>query len=143
MITGPGSSWTSLTKKVIDKINPSLDIEYKELPDDDPKRRRPDIKLAKQLGANCIEIHTGKICNLINKRKKYSKEFKKILNSVNFANDLSIDVHAGHGITFESAKILSKIKGIKEYNIGHSVVSRSVFYGLDQAVKDLLNIIEK
>ena len=74
---------------------------------------------ANKLGAECIEIHTGKICNLINKRKKYSKEFKKILNSVNFANDLGIDVHAGHGITFESAKILSKIKGIEEFNIGH------------------------
>ena len=97
---------------------------------------------AKNLGAECIEIHTGKICNLINKRKKYSKEFKKILNSVNFANDLSIDVHAGHGITFESAKILSKIKGIKEFNIGHFLIGESIFVGIKYCIKKFKKIIK-
>ena len=97
---------------------------------------------AKNLGAECIEIHTGKICNLINKRKKYSKEFKKILNSVNFANDLSIDVHAGHGITFESAKILSKIKGIKEFNIGHFLIGESIFEGIKYCIKKFKKIIK-
>ena len=97
---------------------------------------------AKNLGAECIEIHTGKICNLINKRKKYSKEFKKILNSVNFANDLSIDVHAGHGITFDSAKILSKIKGIKEFNIGHFLIGESIFEGIKYCIKKFKKIIK-
>ena len=97
---------------------------------------------AKNLGAECIEIHTGKICNLINKRKKYSKEFKKILSSVNFANDLSIDVHAGHGITFESAKILSKIKGIKEFNIGHFLIGESIFVGIKYCIKKFKKIIK-
>ena len=105
----------------------------------------PNLKsvlYAKNLGAECIEIHTGKICNLINKRKKYSKEFKKILNSVNFANDLSIDVHAGHGITFESAKILSKIKGIKEFNIGHFLIGESIFVGIKYCIKKFKKIIK-
>ena len=97
---------------------------------------------AKNLGAECIEIHTGKICNLINKRKKYSKEFKKILNSVNFANDLSIDVHAGHGITFDSAKILSKIRGIKEFNIGHFLIGESIFEGIKYCIKKFKKIIK-
>ena len=97
---------------------------------------------AKNLGAECIEIHTGKICNLINKRKKYSKEFKKILNSVNFANNLSIDVHAGHGITFDSAKILSKIKGIKEFNIGHFLIGESIFEGIKYCIKKFKKIIK-
>ena len=105
----------------------------------------PDLKSvlhAKNLGAECIEIHTGKICNLINKRKKYSKEFKKILNSVNFANDLSIDVHAGHGITFDSAKILSKIQGIKEFNIGHFLIGESIFEGIKYCIKKFKKIIK-
>ena len=97
---------------------------------------------AKNLGAECIEIHTGKICNLINKRKKYSKELKKILNSVNFANDLSIDVHAGHGITFDSAKILSKIKGIKEFNIGHFLIGESIYEGIKYCIKKFKKIIK-
>ena len=77
---------------------------------------------ANKLGADCIEIHTGKICNLINKRKKYPKEYKKILNSVKYANNLGIEVHAGHGITFKSAKILSKIKFLEKFNIGNFII---------------------
>ncbi len=97
---------------------------------------------ANRLGADCIELHTGKICNLINKRKKYSNEFNKIRNSVNFANDLGIEVHAGHGITFQSAKILSKIKGIEEFNIGHFVIGESIFLGIKNCIKKFKKIIK-
>ena len=97
---------------------------------------------ANKLGAECIEIHTGKICNLINKRKKYSKEFKKILNSVKYANNLGIEVHAGHGITFRSAKILSKIKGIEEFNIGHFIIGESIFIGIKNCIKKFKKIIK-
>ena len=97
---------------------------------------------ANKLGAECIEVHTGKICNLINKRKKYSKEFTKILNSVNYANDLGLEVHAGHGITFKSAKILSKIKGIEEFNIGHFIIGESIFIGIKNCIKKFKKIIK-
>ena len=97
---------------------------------------------AKKLGAECIEIHTGKICNLINKRKKYSKEFAKILNSVKYANNLGIEVHAGHGITFKSAKILSKIRGIEEFNIGHFIIGESIFIGIKNCIKKFKKIIK-
>ena len=50
------------------------------------------------------------------------KEFRKIQNSVNYANDIGLEVHLGHGITFSSAKLLSKIKGVKEFNIGHFII---------------------
>ena len=97
---------------------------------------------ANKLGADCIEIHTGKICNLINKRKKYPKEYKKILNSVKYANNLGIEVHAGHGITFKSAKILSKIKGIEEFNIGHFIIGESIFIGIKNCIKKFKKIIK-
>tara|TARA_B100000214_G_scaffold306090_1_gene237100 strand:- start:113 stop:838 length:726 start_codon:yes stop_codon:yes gene_type:complete len=98
---------------------------------------------ANKLGTECIEIHTGKICNLINKEKKYSKEFDKILNSVNFANNLGIEVHVGHGITFQSAKILSKIKGIEEFNIGHFLIGESIFIGIKDCINKFKKIIKK
>jgi len=98
--------------------------------------------LANELGAQCIELHTGKICNLINKRKNFLKEFKKILYSVNLANNLGIEVHAGHGITYKSAKILSKIKGIKEFNIGHFIIGESIFIGLKDCIKRFKKIIK-
>ena len=100
------------------------------------------VTLANELGAQCIELHTGKICNLINKKKNFLKEFKKILYSVNLANNLGIEVHAGHGITYKSAKILSKIKGIKEFNIGHFIIGESIFIGLKDCIKRFKKIIK-
>ena len=91
-----------------------------------------DIKKSKSLGADCIEIHTGKICNLINKNKNFNKELKKIKKAVNLGNEIGLEVHAGHGLTFQSAKILAKIKGIKEFNIGHFLIGESIFLGLSK-----------
>ena len=70
--------------------------------------RIKDIKKAKELNTDCIEIHTGKICNLINKKKPYIKEFKKIKKAAAYANKLGLEVHAGHGLTYKSARILKK-----------------------------------
>jgi len=100
-----------------------------------------DVKIAKELNANCIEFHTGKICNLINKNKNYRSEFKKIKAAVNFATKLGLEVHAGHGLTYESAKIVSKIKKIKEFNIGHFLVGESIYVGLPAVIKQFKKII--
>ena len=101
-----------------------------------------DIKKAKELNSDCIEIHTGKICNYINKNKSFLKEFKRIKNAVDFANSLNLEVHAGHGMTFSSAKILKKIKNIKEFNIGHFIVSESIFLGSGPTIKKFLKILK-
>ena len=101
-----------------------------------------DIKKAKLLNADCIEIHTGKICNLINKNKNYKVELNKIKKAVNYSNKLGLEVHAGHGLTYKSAKILSKIKNIKEFNIGHFLIGESVFVGLAKSIKKFKKIIK-
>ena len=101
-----------------------------------------DIKTSKLLGADCIEIHTGKFCNLVNGNKLYKKELKKIKDSVNLGNDLGLEVHAGHGLTFRSAKILSKISNIKEFNIGHFLIGESIFIGLSNSIKKFKKIIK-
>ena len=100
-----------------------------------------DVKKAKSLGADCIEIHTGKFCNLINQNKSFKKELYKIQNAVNFGNNLGLEVHAGHGLNFKSAKILSKVKGIKEFNIGHFLIGESIFIGLNKCIKNFKKII--
>tara|TARA_B100000886_G_scaffold223364_1_gene155411 strand:+ start:1987 stop:2709 length:723 start_codon:yes stop_codon:yes gene_type:complete len=91
--------------------------------------------------ADCVELHTGKICNLINKSKSYKNELKKIKKAAKFAEQLSLDVHAGHGITFKSANILSKISEIKEFNIGHFLVGESIFIGLRKSIMKFKKII--
>ncbi len=102
-----------------------------------------DIKKAKDLDCNCVEIHTGKICNLINKNKIYKKEFNKIKKALIIAKALNLEPHVGHGITFRSAKILSKLPAIKEFNIGHFLIGESIFIGLKKSVSKFRKIIKK
>jgi pyridoxine 5-phosphate synthase len=101
-----------------------------------------DIKISKLLGVDGIEFHTGKICNLINKKKYFKSELIKISKAVNYATDLGLDVHAGHGLTYKSAKIISKIKKIKEFNIGHFLIGESIYIGLPAAIKKFQKILK-
>ena len=94
-----------------------------------------DIIESKKMNADCIEIHTGKLCNLINKKKNFTKELNRIKNAVLIGNKLGLEVHAGHGLTYQSTKILSQIKGIKEFNIGHFLIGESIFIGLSNSIK--------
>ena len=101
-----------------------------------------DIKEAKNLNADCVEIHTGKFCNLINENKQYHAEIKRIKKAVDLGNKLGLEVHAGHGLTFKSAKILSKVSGIKEFNIGHFLIGESIYIGLKNTIKQFKKIIK-
>ena len=101
-----------------------------------------DIKDSKNLNADCVEIHTGKFCNLVNKNKNYKKELVKIKNAINYGNKLGLEIHAGHGLTYKSARILSNIQGIKEFNIGHFLVGESIFVGLERTIKKFKKIIK-
>ena len=102
-----------------------------------------DLKESKNLNADCVEIHTGKFCNLVNKSKDYRKELNIIKKAVQFANNLGLEVHAGHGLTFKSARILSKVTGIKEFNIGHFLIGESIFLGLEKTIKEFKKILKK
>ena len=101
-----------------------------------------DLEKAKKLNADCVEIHTGKLCNLINNKKSYKKELKRIQKAVNRGNKLGLEVHAGHGLTYVSAKILSKINGIQEFNIGHFLVGESRFEGMPSIIKKFKKILK-
>ena len=101
-----------------------------------------DIIRAKKLNCDCIEIHTGKICNLINKKKSFQFELNKIKKAVKKGHELGVEVHAGHGLTFLSAKILSRIKNISEFNIGHFLIGESIFEGLAKTIKKFKRIIK-
>ena len=100
-----------------------------------------DIKLSKQLGADCIEIHTGSFCNLYNNGKKNKNSYKKIKKAADFAKLIGLEVHAGHGLTLKTAKIISQINSISEFNIGHSLISESIFSSLPVIVKKYKKVI--
>tara|TARA_B100000686_G_scaffold43773_1_gene46084 strand:+ start:945 stop:1256 length:312 start_codon:yes stop_codon:yes gene_type:complete len=101
-----------------------------------------NIKISKEINAKCIELHTGKISNQIKKNKKYSTELKNIRLCSNYAKSIDLEVHAGHGIDYKTAKILSKIKEIKEFNIGHFIIGESIFYGLNKTIKNFKKILK-
>ena len=101
-----------------------------------------DIKKAKFLNADCIEIHTGRFCNLVNQNKNFKNELNKIKKAVTFGNKIGLEVHAGHGLTYKSAKILSKMKGIREFNIGHFLIGESIFVGFANSIKQFKKIIK-
>ena len=101
-----------------------------------------DIKIAKELKTDCIEIHTGHLANLVKSKKNFSKEFQRIKKSSKLANNLGIEVHAGHGLDYKTTKILTKINEIQEFNIGHYLIGESVFYGLTKIIKIFKKIIK-
>jgi pyridoxine 5-phosphate synthase len=100
-----------------------------------------DVLLSNELGADCIEIHTGRFANLVKSKKNNEKEFQRIKRSSKLANKIGIEVHAGHGLDFESTRILSKIVEIKEFNIGHFIISESIFFGIKSVIKKFKKII--
>ena len=94
-----------------------------------------DIKIAKELGADCIELHTGKISDLIKSKKNYDYEYNKIKKCCEAAKKNGIEVHAGHGLDYKTTGILSKLKEIEEFNIGHFIIGESIVHGLKKTIK--------
>ena len=77
---------------------------------------------SKKINTDCIEIHTGKISNLIKMKKNFQKELKKIKKAVIYANSLGLEVHAGHGMDYKTTKILNQIKQIEEFKSDEKLV---------------------
>ena len=100
-----------------------------------------DVKIAKKLNADCIELHTGKISDLIKSKKNYIYEYRKIKKCCEFAKKIGIEVHAGHGLDYKTTSILSKLNEIKEFNIGHFIIGESIIHGLKNTIKKLLIIV--
>ena len=100
-----------------------------------------DIRISKQINTDCIEIHTGKLANLVKSKNNHSKELKRIKQCSSYAKKLGIEVHAGHGLDYKTTKILSKINEIEEFNIGHYLIGESIFYGLKKVIVNFKKII--
>ena len=127
----------SRIKYIINKLNKSK-IRTRLFVDPSIK----DIKLAKQLGANCIEIHTGKSSNLVKNNKNFKNQLIKIRNCAKIAKSINLEVHAGHGLDYETTRILRKISYITEYNIGHFIIGESINYGLRHVIKKFKKILQ-
>ncbi len=97
---------------------------------------RQQIDAAKQCGAPYIELHTGHYADATTDEDQQD-ELKKIAAGASYAADLGIVVNAGHGLTYHNVAPIAALPEIYELNIGHSIIGRAVFDGLDKAVADM------
>jgi len=104
----------------------------------------PQVEAAKSTGAPVIEIHTGAYYEaaIATDPKRIEEEFEKIKASAAHGAKLGLEVHAGHGLTFQNVQPVAALPQIVELNIGHFLVGESVFMGLGEAVKEMKRLMQ-
>ena len=107
----------------------------------DPSEKQ--ICAARDIGADIVEIHTGEFCKNVHLGLDFESALNKIKESSSLAIKAGLEVHLGHGITFESIEKLAGIEEIKEFNIGHFIISESIFLGLQDTIVEFKRLIEK
>ncbi|MFH1406721.1 MAG: pyridoxine 5'-phosphate synthase [Candidatus Omnitrophota bacterium] len=99
------------------------------------------LNLAKDTGARSIELHTGRYADAPENEKV--RELKRLEDAAKYARKLEMFVAAGHGLNYDNVKPVVSIREIEEFNIGHSIICRSVFVGIERSVKEMLGLIRK
>ena len=105
----------------------------------DPDLSQADA--AKYCQADYIEMHTGSFSEAFEKGD-YKKEFDKLKQMAKYAQSLGLKVNAGHGLNYQNVYLMKEIEGLCELNIGHSIISKSIFVGLKTAIEDMLTLIK-
>ncbi len=98
------------------------------------------IEASAKAGADCIEIHTGRYAEA--KGELQDQEYEQIVDMAQLASGLGLRVHAGHGLNYQNVSRLASLSEIVEFSIGHAIISRSVFAGLEQAVREMNRLIK-
>ena len=99
---------------------------------------KKQIKIAKEIGADFIEIHTGPYAENPNE-----KELNIVKEAVSYAQSLGLKTNAGHGLNYQNTAPIVTIKGIEQLHIGHSIISRAVMVGIKEAVSEMKSIVNK
>ena len=105
--------------------------------DADPEQ----IKAAQASGTQYIEIHTGHFADAVSDESR-EQELERILEGIRLAQELGLKVNLGHGLNYTNIYAFSRVPGISEYSIGHSIVARAALFGLERAVGDMAHIID-
>ena len=99
------------------------------------------IETAREVGADAIEIHTGAYCNVATAARQ--RELAAVADAAALARRLGLEVHAGHGLDYENVLPIAKISEIIELNIGHSIIARAVIVGIEQAVREMKELLNR
>ncbi len=104
----------------------------------DPERHQ--IEAAARLGVPVVEIHTGRYADARNRQQR-EEEFRRIVAAVELGSDLGLQVNAGHGLNYQNVKPVAGLPRIRELNIGHAIIARAVFTGLEEAVREMKRLM--
>ena len=99
------------------------------------------IQCSKDIGFDIIELHTGTYSELTGQAQ--DNELQKLIEATYFGSDLGLVVNAGHGLNYQNVLKIASIYNINELNIGHSIVSRALAFGLEKSVREMKNLICK
>jgi len=100
------------------------------------------VDASARVGAQFVELHTGAFSESFGKLPEQEIEIEKLITAAKAANSSGLKVNAGHGLNYQNLKLLYKVPYLVELNIGHSIISRSVFVGIEQAVKEMLDLMK-
>jgi pyridoxine 5-phosphate synthase len=100
------------------------------------------IEAAAQSGAPVIEIHTGHFADAVDSRAR-NKELTRVQRAIQQGIDSGLQVNAGHGLHYHNVQEIAAIPGICELNIGHAIVARALFTGLQQAVREMKSLMRE
>ncbi len=103
--------------------------------------RENQIETSKVVGAHGVEIHTGTYCNAVGVEQE--KERDAVAVAASLAHGLGLEVHGGHGLDYENVSPIVTIPEIVELNIGHSIIARAVIVGIEQAVREMKQLLAK
>jgi len=98
------------------------------------------IEASREFGADVVEIHTGPYADAVDEKTRKS-ELQKIITGVEIGSNLGLQMNAGHGLDYQNVQAVAAIPGIHELNIGHSIIARSVFTGLEESVKEIKKLM--
>ena len=103
------------------------------------------IEAAKRIGADIAELHTGSYCEaaIEGTRADISNELDRIIQAAEFADQLGLEVHAGHGLTFDTVAPIAALPQVIELNIGHFLVGEAIFSGLDSSIRRMRSLMDK
>lgn len=106
----------------------------------DPEKRQIDA--AKKTGASIIELHTGRYANAVSAKER-GVRLKEIIACAAYARGQGLSVAAGHGLDYYNVAPVAGIKGIEELNIGYSIICRAALVGLEQAIREMRQLMDK
>ena len=104
----------------------------------DPERSQ--IEASQAVGAHAIEIHTGTYCNAVATQRQ--RERNAVAAAAALARSLGLEVHGGHGLDYDNVPPIATIPEIVELNIGHSIIARAVMVGIEQAVREMKQLLK-